>query len=147
MKTNSRAFVLVYVIALIGIVGVTMGSLTMGLRMSLIQTNRFHLAAVEHNLFMSALAWSQHSLGDPNSILLQHDPNAAQPITLDANSLFTRPCSITIRASRPDGDAPTLHVNTTCTYGRQTLKKSQGYIISPENQLSELPSEVPLILQ
>jgi len=143
MKTNSSAFVLVYVIALIGIIGVTMGSLTMGLRMTLIQTNRFHLAAVEHNLRMSALAWSQHSLGDPNSTLLRHEPNAVQPITLDANSLFTRPCSITIHTSRPDGDGPTLHVSTTCTYGRQTLKNSGDYAISPENRLSELPTGIP----
>jgi len=141
MKKNSRAFVLVYVIALIGIIGVTMGSLTMGLRMTLTQTNRFHLAAVEHNLFMSALAWSQHSLADPNSTLLRHDPNTLQPIALDANSLFTRPCSISIHTSRPDGDAPTLRVSTTCTYGRQTVEKSVDYFISSGNQLSELPAD------
>ncbi len=147
MKTNSRAFVLVYVIALVGIIGVTMGSLTMGLRMTLIQTNRFHLAAVEHNLFMSALAWSQHNLGDPNSILVRRDPNMVDPIALDAHSLFTRPCSITVHANRPDGDTPTLHIGASCTYGRQTLKKSLGYIISPENQLSELPADTALILR
>ena len=143
MRTTKRAFVLVYVIALIGIIGVTMGSLTMGLRMTLIQTNRFHLAAIEHNLSMSALAWSQHSLSAPASILLQHDPNAISPISLDANSLSSRPCSITIHPSRSDGDALILHVNTSCTYGRKTLEKSQAYTISPENQLSELPANLP----
>jgi len=143
MKKNSSAFVLVYVIALIGIIGVTMGSLTVGLRMTLTQTNRFHLAAVEHNLRMSALAWSQHSLGEPGSILLQHGPNAISPITLDANSLSTRPCAITIHTSRPEGGTPTLHISTSCTHGRKTLEKFQAYTISPENQLSEFSAKLP----
>jgi len=142
MRANNKAFVLVYVIALIGIIGVTMGTLTMGLRMTLTQTNRFQLAAVEHNLRMSALAWSQHSLGDPNSDLMRRDPNTVDPVTLDAHSLFTRPCSITVHTNRPDGDTPTLHISTTCTYGRRTLEKSVGYAISPENRLSELPVDI-----
>ncbi len=143
MKKDNSAFVLIYVIALVGIISVTMGSLTMGLRTTLTQTNRFHLSAVEHNLRMSALAWSQHSLGDPNSVLFRQDPNTIDPVTLDAHSLFTRPCSITIHASRAHGDMPTLHVSTSCSYGRQTLRKSRDYPISPENRLSELPADVP----
>ena len=143
MKKNSSAFVLIYVIALIGIIGVTMGSLSMGLRMTLTQTNRFHLAAIEHNLSISALAWSQHSLGEPGPGLLQHDADSIQSITLDANSLSTRPCAISIHTSRSDGGTATLHISTSCTYGRTTLEKSHAYIISPENKLSALPRETP----
>lgn len=139
MTKNNRAFVLVYVIALIGIVGVTVGSLTMGLRMTLSQTNRFHLAAVERNLSLSALAWSQQSLNEPNSPLLRQDSNAGNAITLDAQSLFARPCAISIHTLPTDSDKPGLRISTTCTYGRQTLKKSRDYAISPEDRLSELP--------
>lgn len=140
MKTrmNSRAFTLVYVIALIAIIGVTMGSLTTGLRTTLSQTNRFHLAAVEHNLAMSALAWFQLSLDDPNSLLARHDANSGQPITLDAQSLFTRPCSITIHSKPADANTPGLRISTACTYGRYTLNKIRDYAISSENRLSEL---------
>jgi len=143
MRTTKRAFVLVYVIALIGIIGVTMGSLAMGLRMTLTQTNRFQLAAIEHNLRMSALVWSQHSLSAPGSILLQHGPNSSRSITLDANSLSTRPCAITVNTSRTEDAATTLHISTSCTYGRKTLEKSRDYAIFPENQLSELPATLP----
>jgi hypothetical protein len=143
MRTTKPAFVLVYVIALIGVIGVTMGSLTMGLRMALMQTNRFHLAAVEHNLCMSALAWSRHSLSEPGSILRRHDPNSVEAIVLDASSLSTRPCAITIHTSHAEGNPSALHISTSCTYGRKTLEKSRDYAISPENQLSELPAELP----
>ena len=138
-RTYSRAFVLVYVIALIAIIGVAMGSLTTGLRITLSQTNRFHLAAVEQNLLLSALAWSQQSLGDPNSPLVRQVLNAGQSITLDAQSLYARPCAIHIQRNMSDSDRPGLRISTTCSYGRQTFKKSRDYTISPENRLSELP--------
>ena len=124
MKRRKRnGTVLTLVIFALGLVAAIMVLLTEGAKTMLYQADAAHLRAVQGNLVASGLAWARHNMIDSNH------PAGADPAQLDVEPLSERSVELTVRlVERADRQA-TVHVTTSCTKARQTLRSAEDYTI------------------
>jgi hypothetical protein len=124
MKRRKRSgTVLTLVILALGLVAALMLVLAEGATTMLHQADAAYLRAVQRNLTASGLAWAQHEISDAN------EPPHTEPAQLDVDPLSERSAELTVRVVDGENGEATVHIVTTCTKARQTVRSEQDYTI------------------
>ncbi len=122
-KINSRAgFVLVFVIILIGLVGLEMFVLTSGSNTISQQSDRALLQAVEENLVASALAWAKVNVG-------RESVSTGQEVSLAVGEAGAREHELKVVVESVGKQSARVRVETLCRTAKLKLVRSTAYDI------------------
>jgi hypothetical protein len=122
-KRKGRAgFVLVFVIVLIGLVGLEMFVLTSGSSTILQQSDRALLEAVEENLVASALAWAKVNIG-------RGSVSAGQEVSLAVPEAGGREPELKVIVESIGEQTARVRVKTVCGTAKLKLVHSTAYDI------------------
>lgn len=119
---NNRAkkgFTLILVLVTMAVVAAGILVLTAGSNAVLFQSNRAYLQAVEQNLTASALAWAKENAPD----------NLDKTVVLDIMGMNLRRSSLSVTMGQFTNEEPQVQIDTLCSRGRQTQKRSDKYRI------------------
>jgi hypothetical protein len=124
MRTaEKRGTVLTLVIVLLSLMGLVMLVLTEGANTMLFQADAAYCQAVQRNLTASALAWGRSQTSQGSAVA------ASDPVELDSRFLGECRVALTVRFTRISDAAADIHVETSCSKGRQMLRESHDHSI------------------
>jgi len=122
-RPRNNGFVLILVITAIALIGIEMFVLASIANTMQFQSHAAYLQACERNLLASGLAWAKKNIPDKTGETLD------QTIKLDVSEMNIRLSALEVTISpAPDKEAE-VHINTSCSRGRQTLRGSGTYKI------------------
>ena len=119
-KIRQNGFVLVLVIATIGLIGAEMFILTGISNSILFQADTAYLEACEQNLAASGLAWVRKNSGKEN---------IDKTIKLDVSDMDISRSTLSVTIEEPKSEEAKVRISTSCTCGRQTFAHSDKYRI------------------
>ena len=131
-KQRQKGFVLVFVIVAIILIGIEMYVLAGMANTMQYQSHRAYLKACERNLIASGLAWARENT--PKS----PGKSPGQMIELDVSELEILGSVLEVTVGK-DGDVPDVRIQTSCSRGRQTLKRGGTYKIERYDQPETTP--------
>jgi len=133
MRHRSSAFVLVYVILLVSLVGVLMTALASGTRVMIRQTNKVQVRAIQRNLQLSGMAWAAHHARQRSAVDRQGVPERQAPepaVELDTTALSDRPAQLSVLLSYDAaGRSRAAQIDSNCVYGAQTIKQNRTVLL------------------
>ena len=122
MKTrNNKGFLLTFVIVGLALMGTIMFVLTAGANTMLFQADTAYLQAVQRNLTSSGLAWAQ--------VHISRSAAAGEPVPLNTEIFDAPNAALTVKITQVQADQATIHISTTCSKGRRTLRAAHDYVI------------------
>jgi hypothetical protein len=122
MKTrNNKGFLLTLVIVALALMGTIMFVLAAGANTMLFQADTSYLLVVQRNLTSSGLAWAQAHVSRGAAVGEQVEFNTA---AFDAPN-----AALTVKITQVQADQATIHISTTCSKGRHTLRAAHDYVI------------------
>ena len=119
-KIRQNGFVLVLVIAAIGLIAVEMFILTGISNSILFQTDTAYLEACEQNLAVSGLAWVRKNSGKEN---------IGKTIKLDVSDMNISRSILSVAIEESKSEEAKVRISTSCTRGRQTFAHGDKYRI------------------
>jgi hypothetical protein len=119
-KIRQNGFVLVLVIAVIGLIAAEMFILTDISNSILFQADTAYLEACEQNLASSGLAWVRKNSGKEN---------IGKTIKLDVSDMDISRSALSVTIEEPKSKEAKVRISTSCTRGRQTFTHSDKYRI------------------
>ena len=122
-KVKQNGFVLIIVIGAMTLIVIEMSILTHISNLILIQSQAAYLEACEHNLTESGLAWAKLSIENENI------ENFNETIELNVSGMNIRKAALSIIFERPENKHAKVQVNTSCSRGRQSLRRRKKYKI------------------
>lgn len=124
MKKHRRnGFVLVYVITIIALIGIQLSVLAAVANIMSYQSDEAYLEACERNMRASGLAWARHNIENKTGSILN------QSVKLDISEMEIRDSVLNVTINTATGKQPEVRINTSCTRGRQTIKRDKKYKI------------------
>lgn len=136
MRHRSSAFVLVYVILLVSLVGVLMTALASGTRVMIRQTNKVQVRAIQRNLQLSGMAWAARRArlrASVDTVDPQGAPDRLAPepaVELDTTTLSSRPAQLSVLLSYDAaGRSPAAQIDSNCVYGAQTVRQNRTVLL------------------
>ncbi len=118
-----KGFVLLIVIMIIGLLGAELFVLTGSSNKITFQTNRAFLDAVQQNLISSGAAWAEYNIEKGNV------KKPGKEIQLDAADIGTRNAQLTVTIEKIIHKRAMVSVNTSCSFGSQSLKYNEKYVV------------------
>jgi hypothetical protein len=118
-----NGFVLLVVIMILFLLASELFFLTGGSNKIAFQTNQAFLQAVEQNMIAGGLAWAGYNIKEGNI------KNAGSEIQLDAGGLGIQNARLTAAIEKIAGKQAEVIINTSCDFGRYSLKSSKKYIV------------------
>ena len=116
-------FILVILMVTIALMGAEIFILTEGTDTILYQANYAYLEAVEQNLIVSGLAWAKKNIKNGNIVSFN------KTIELNLADINIKRATLSVVIEEPKNKQTEIHINSSCVYGRQTLKHRGKYQI------------------
>lgn len=118
-KLEKNGFALVLVIIIIASFSTYLFILTGASNAIMFESDEAYLHSVQENLTLSALAWAAKNKGE--------NENFKKIIKLDASAFKIKDANLTVSLEKTDNTQPQVLVNTSCSFGRHTLKQTQKF--------------------
>ena len=118
-----KGFAMVVVIIMIAMSGTAMLFLSNASNTLMFQANDAYLNACQRNLISSGVAWAK------NNIQKEDIQNFNKMIELDVTDMNILHSSLNVNISSPTDQQQVVHISTSCSRGRQTLKSDDSYKI------------------
>ncbi|MFC1738114.1 hypothetical protein ACFL1G_03580 [Planctomycetota bacterium] len=125
-KKRENGFVLLLVVAMLGLIGAEMFVLTGGSNVILLQTDTVYLQACRDNLRASALAWAQMNVKN------NAEENFDKTIQLDVSEMQIPRSELSVTISAPEMKKAKVEISASCSRSRQTLKCNEKYYLDSE---------------
>jgi hypothetical protein len=122
-KLRQKGFVLVLVIMAVAIIGIEMFILAGIANTIQFESQRAYLQACERNLLASGLAWARRNIPD------KAGESSAKTIQLDVSEMNIRAAALDVTIGPASEKEVDVHVKTSCSRGRQTLRGGGTYRI------------------
>ncbi len=122
MKNQKQnGFVLIFVITVIAVIGIQMFALAGMANTMQFQSHTAYLRACERNLLASGLAWAKQNIQNEAGEI------PGKTIELDVSRMNIRGSALDVTVGAPSDGEAEVHVNSSCTRGRQTLEGDGKY--------------------
>jgi len=118
-----KGFVLLIVIMILGLLGVKLFVMTGSSNKIGFQTNRAFLDAVQQNMISSGIAWTRYNIKRGNI------KETGKETRLDTADVGTRDAQLTITIEKITRKRAMVYMDTSCSFGSQSLKNSEKYVV------------------
>lgn len=122
-KIKRSGFIMLFVITMIALIGIQLSVLAAVSNIMSFQSDEAYLKACERNMTASALSWAKYNIKDKNGDILK------KTVELDVTEMNIRGSVLNVTISIPTAEEPEVQINTSCTRGRQTIKRDKKYKI------------------
>jgi hypothetical protein len=122
-EQRQNGFVLILIITAVAVIGIDMFVLAGIANTMQFQSNTAYLQACERNLVASGLVWAKQNIQNISRETFD------ETIELDVTEMDIRDASLDVTVKFATDEEPEVHINTSCSRGRQTLKGSGKYRI------------------
>ena len=120
---QQNGFVLILVIAAMGLIGAMMVVLTGSANKILFQSDTAYLQACRRNLVTSGLTWAKRNIKN------QSEETFNRTIELDVTSMGISGATLSVNIDIPKDQEPEVQINTSCSRARRTLRHNEKYRI------------------
>ena len=120
---QQNGFVLILVIAAMGLIGAKMIVLTGSANKILFQSDTAYLQACRRNLVTSGLTWAKRNIKNENKETFN------RTIELDVTSMGISGATLSVNIDIPKDQEPEVQINTSCSRARRTLRHNEKYRI------------------
>ena len=120
---QQNGFVLILVIAAMGLIGAMMIVLTGSANKILFQSDTAYLQACRRNLVTSGLTWAKRNIKNENKETFN------RTIELDVTSMGISGATLSVNIDIPKDQEPEVQINTSCSRARRTLRHYEKYRI------------------
>ena len=120
---QQNGFVLILVIAAMGLIGAMMIVLTGSANKILFQSDTAYLQACRRNLVTSGLTWAKRNINN------QSKETFNRTIELDVTSMGISGATLSVNIDIPKDQEPEVQINTSCSRARRTLRHNEKYRI------------------
>ena len=120
---QQNGFVLILVIAAMGLIGAMMIVLTGSANKILFQSDTAYLQACRRNLVTSGLTWAKRNIKN------QSEETFNRTIELDVTSMGISGATLSVNIDIPKDQEPEVQINTSCSRARRTLRHNEKYRI------------------
>jgi hypothetical protein len=115
INAGRNGFVMLFVIAILGLTGIYMIILAGVSSTIIFQTNQAYLEACRQNLTASGLAWAKKNVNAP-----------AGDVSLDTADMNIKKAALSIALQKKSLQ---IEINTSCSRGRQTLNSTRKFTL------------------
>ncbi len=122
-KLKRDGFILLLIITVIALIGIQLSVLAAVSNIMLFQSDEAYLQACERNIMASGRAWARQNIRNKSSESLN------KTVELDVTEMNIRGSVLNVTISTSTGGEPEVRINTSCTRGRQTIKRDKKYKI------------------
>lgn len=122
VQDRPDGFVLILIVLLIAVVGAEMFVLSGISNRMLFDSNTAHLEALERNLSAAGLGWARHAAK-------QNTEAFGRTVELDVTSIEASGAALSVTLGVPQDRTVQVQVNTMCSRGPRTLKRSHTYVL------------------
>ncbi|MHC4558832.1 MAG: hypothetical protein ACYTFW_20260 [Planctomycetota bacterium] len=122
-EQRQNGFVLILIITAVAVIGIDMFVLAGIANTMQFQSNTAYLQACERNLVASGLVWAKQNIQNISRETFD------ETIELDVTEMDIRDASLDVTVKFATDEEPEVHINTSCSRGRQTLKGGGKYRI------------------
>ncbi len=123
---QQKGFVLILVIAAMGLIGAMMIVLTGSANKILFQSDTAYLQACQRNLVTSGLVWAKRNIKN------QSKETFNRTIELDVTSMSISGATLSVNIDIRKDKEPEVQINTSCRRVRRILRHDEKYRIGPE---------------
>ena len=120
---QQNGFVLILVVAAIGLIGAMMIVLTGSANKILFQSDTAYLQACRRNLVTSGLTWAKRNIKNESKETFN------RTIELDVTSMSISGATLSVNIDIPKDQEPEVQINTSCSRARRTLRHNEKYRI------------------
>jgi hypothetical protein len=120
---QQNGFVLILVVAAMGLIGAMMIVLTGSANKILFQSDTAYLQACQRNLVISGLTWAKRNIKNESKETFN------RTIELDVTSMSISGATLSVNIDIPKDQEPEVQINTSCSRVRRTLRHNEKYRI------------------
>jgi len=120
---RQKGFVLILVVAAIGLIGAMMIVLTDSANKILFQSDTAYLQACRRNLVTSGLTWAKRNIKNESKETFN------RTIELDVTSMSISGATLSVNIDIPKDQEPEVQIITSCSRARRTLRHNEKYRI------------------
>jgi len=113
INARRNGFVMLFVIAILGLIGIYMIILAGVSRAFIFQADRAYLEACRQNLTASGLAWAKQNVNAP-----------AGDVSLDTTNMNIKKAALNVVLQKKSSQ---IEITASCTRGRQTLNSTRKF--------------------
>ena len=122
-RLKRNGFIMLFIIVMIALIGIQLSVIAAVANIMSYQSDEAYLKACERNLKASGLAWARRNIQNNSGDLLN------KTVQLDITAMDIRGSVLNVNINVPEGGEPEVRINTSCTRGRQTIKRDKKYTI------------------
>jgi hypothetical protein len=115
INAGRNGFVMLFVIAVLGLIGIYMIILASESNAIIFQADRAYLEACRQNLTSSGLAWAKKNVNAP-----------AGDVSLDTADMNIKKAALNVVLQKK---SPQIEISTSCSRGRQTLNSTRKFTL------------------
>ncbi|MHC4087323.1 MAG: hypothetical protein ACYSWZ_03865 [Planctomycetota bacterium] len=120
---QQNGFVLIIVVAVMGLIGAMMIILTGSANKILFQSDTAYLQACQRNLVTSGLGWTKQNINNENKETFD------RTIELDVTSMNISDATLSVNIGIRKEQEVEVQINTSCSRVRRTLRHNEKYRI------------------
>jgi hypothetical protein len=120
-RANRKGFVLLFVIAMFGLINLYMIIMTSDANGLIFQADKCYLEACKQNLIASGLNWAKKNVNTATT--------PAGVIEMDTADMNIRKSALSLTFAVREKDAVQVEINTSCTRGRHTINSLDKFTV------------------
>jgi hypothetical protein len=123
-KTKPNGFIMLFVVAILALIGMYMIVLVSDANIFLFQADRAYLEACQQNLTASGLNWAKKNVGTLKT--------AVGPIELDTSDMRIKNAVLRVKLTAGEKGKSQVEINTSCSKARQRLSSVKKFTLKSQ---------------